>query len=113
MREIHVDEITKAVKELFMKANYELPEDVQKAFEEALQKEESPAGKEVLKLILLNSEVAKKERVAYCQDTGVAVVFVQIGQDVRVVGGDINKAIEEGVRQAYNCLLYTSPSPRD
>jgi len=101
MREVHVDEITKAVKELFLKANYELPEDVEKAFKEALKKEESEAGKEVLNLILLNAEVAKKERVAYCQDTGVAVVFVQLGQDVRVVGGDINKAIEEGVRQAY------------
>jgi len=101
MREIHVDQITEAVKQLFMKANYELPQDVENAFKKALEKEESPAGKEVLKLILQNAEVAKKERVAYCQDTGVAVVFVQIGQDVRVVGGDLNKAIEEGVRRAY------------
>ena len=101
MREIHIDQITEAVKELFLKANYELPEDVEKAFEEALKREESEAGKEVLNLILLNAEVAKRERAAYCQDTGVAVVFVQLGQDVRIVGGDINKAIEEGVRRAY------------
>ena len=61
MREVHVDEITKAVKELFLKANYELPEDVEKAFKEALKKEESEAGKEVLNLILLNAEVAKRK----------------------------------------------------
>jgi fumarate hydratase subunit alpha len=101
MRKIHVDEITRAVKELFLKANYEIPPDVEKAFKKALEEETSELGKEVLNLLLENSKTAKEERVAYCQDTGVAVVFVQIGQDVQIVGGDLNKAIEKGVRQAY------------
>ncbi len=101
MREVRYEDIVKAVKDIAIKANYELPEDVAYAFSKALEKEESELGREVIKQILLNAEVAKKEGMAYCQDTGVAVVFVDIGQDVRVVGGYIGDAITEGVRKAY------------
>lgn len=101
MREVHCDEIIKAVKEIAIKANYELPEDVVYAFQSALEKEESQIGKEVLRQILLNAQAAKEEQMAYCQDTGVAVVFVEIGQDVHIVGGSLIDAINEGIRQAY------------
>ncbi len=101
MREVHYEDIVQAVKEIAIRANYELPEDVVYAFQRALEKEESELGKEVLRQILLNAQAAKQEGMAYCQDTGVAVVFVELGQDVRVVGGPLEKAIEEGVRRAY------------
>jgi fumarate hydratase subunit alpha len=101
MREVHCDKIIKAVKEIAIKANYELPQDVVYAFQSAVEKEESPIGKEVLKQILLNAQTSKEEQMAYCQDTGVAVLFVEIGQDVHVVGGSLVDALNEGVRQAY------------
>jgi fumarate hydratase subunit alpha len=90
-----------AVKEIALRANYKLPKDVVHAFQQALEREESELGREVLRQILLNAEAAEKEEMAYCQDTGVAVVFVEIGQDVRIVGGSLRDAIEEGVRRAY------------
>ncbi|WP_340689926.1 fumarate hydratase [Hydrogenobacter thermophilus] len=101
MREVYCDEIIKAVKEIAIKANYELPEDVVYAFQSALEKEESQIGKEVLRQILLNAQAAKEEQMAYCQDTGVAVIFVEVGQDVHIVGGSLIDAINEGIRQAY------------
>ena len=101
MREVRYEDIVRAVKEIAIKANYELPEDVVYAFESALEREESELGREVIRQILLNAQTAKEEGMAYCQDTGVAVVFVDIGQDVHVVGGYIGDAITEGVRQAY------------
>jgi len=101
MREVHYEDIVKAVKEIAIKANYELPEDVVLAFRGALEREESELGREVLRQILLNAEEAKREGMAYCQDTGVAVVFVEIGQEVHIMGGYLIDAINEGVRQAY------------
>jgi fumarate hydratase subunit alpha len=100
-REIEYEKIVEAVKEIALRANYKLPKDVVHAFQQALEREESELGREVLRQILLNAEAAEKEEMAYCQDTGVAVVFVEIGQDVRVVGGSLRDAIEEGVRRAY------------
>lgn len=100
-REIEYEKIVEAVKEIALRANYKLPRDVVHAFQQALEREESELGREVLRQILLNAEAAEKEEMAYCQDTGVAVVFVEIGQDVRVVGGSLRDAIEEGVRWAY------------
>jgi len=100
-REIEYEKIVEAVKEIALRANYKLPKDVVFAFQQALEREESEVGREVLRQILLNAEAAEKEEMAYCQDTGVAVVFVEIGQDVCVVGGSLRDAIEEGVRQAY------------
>ncbi|MFN3598418.1 MAG: fumarate hydratase [Aquificaceae bacterium] len=101
MREIHYDQIVEAVKEIAIKANYELPEDVELAYQSALRKEESELGREVLQQILLNIKAAREEQMAYCQDTGVAVVFVDIGQEVHVVGGYLEDAINEGIRRAY------------
>jgi fumarate hydratase subunit alpha len=100
-REIEYEKIVGVVKEIALRANYKLPRDVVHAFQQALEREESELGREVLRQILLNAEAAEKEEMAYCQDTGVAVVFVEIGQDVRVVGGSLRDAIEEGVRRAY------------
>lgn len=101
MREINVEEITKTVEKLAIEANYYLPQDVKKALEEAVDNEESPLAKEILADILKNGEIARTNNVPICQDTGLAVVFLELGQDVRLVGGDLNEAIDEGVRRGY------------
>jgi fumarate hydratase subunit alpha len=101
MREIDVKKITEVVEELCIKANYSIPADVKKSMEAAAQKEDSPLGKEILRDILDNAEIAEKMQIPICQDTGFAVVFIDIGQDVRFVGGDLNGAIDEGVRRGY------------
>jgi fumarate hydratase subunit alpha len=101
MREVSAAEITKAVKGLFIDANINLGEDVLAAFHRALETEESPTGKEVLHELIENARVAEEEGVAICQDTGLAVVFVELGQDVHVAGGDLIEAINQGVRQGY------------
>jgi fumarate hydratase subunit alpha len=101
MRGINVIKITKTVEELCIDANYNLPDDVKKALEEAVCKEESPLGREILLDILRNAEIASKKRVPLCQDTGLAVIFLELGQDVRLVGGDLYEAINEGVRRGY------------
>ncbi len=101
MREVLYEDIVEAVKRIATKANYELPEDVELAYQTALKREESELGREVLQQILLNIRAAREEQMAYCQDTGVAVVFVELGQDVHVVGGSLEDAINEGVRRAY------------
>ncbi|MBN6188823.1 fumarate hydratase [Aneurinibacillus sp. BA2021] len=101
MRELHVKEITAAVKRLCMEANYELGGDVVKAFQTAAQKEESPVGKGVLDQLLANAEIAAAERVPMCQDTGMAIFFVELGQDCRITGGRLYDAINEGIRQGY------------
>jgi fumarate hydratase subunit alpha len=101
MREVSAAEITQAVKGLFIDANIDLGEDVLTAFRKALETEESPTGKEVLNELIENARIAKEEGVAICQDTGLAVVFVELGQDVHVTGGDLIEAINQGVRQGY------------
>jgi fumarate hydratase subunit alpha len=101
MREVHVEEITKAVKELSVRSNTELGEDVLNAFKSALEKEESPAGRDILKRLIENADIACTEQIPMCQDTGLAVVFVELGQDVHLTGGSLKDAIEEGVRQGY------------
>ncbi|MCL1804699.1 MAG: fumarate hydratase [Clostridiales bacterium] len=101
MREINVSEITDVVTKLCIDANYYLPEDVRKALEGAMEKEESELGKEILGDILKNAEIARANQVPICQDTGLAVFFVELGQDVSVVGGDFNEAFDEGVRRGY------------
>jgi len=100
LREIHVNEIIDKVKDLVMDSEYKLPEDFIQAIKIAKEKEESPLGKEILDEILKNAEVAEKEQVAYCQDTGYPVFFVEVGQDVKIVGGSLREAINEGVRRA-------------
>lgn len=101
MKTVHVDDITKAVKQMAMDAAYYLPEDVKKALEDARQKEEWPLAQNILDIILKNGEIARTEQVAYCQDTGMAVVFVDVGQEVVIEGGFIEDAINEGIRQGY------------
>jgi fumarate hydratase subunit alpha len=101
MRRINAKRITATVKKLFIEANTALGEDMVSALRYALQQEESPIGKQVLEKILQNADIACREAMPICQDTGLAVLFVEMGQDVRIVGGDLRAAIEEGVRQAY------------
>ena len=101
MREVHVEEITKTVRDLFIDANINLGEDVLEALEQALEMEESPIGKEILKELIENARVAREEEMPICQDTGLAVVFLELGQEVHLVGGDLIEAINEGVRQGY------------
>ncbi len=101
MKTIQVETIINAVKELCIKANYDLPEDIYKELKEGIGKEESPVGKDILKDICYNADIAKEEQVPICQDTGTAVVFIKLGQEVRIEGGLLSEAIHEGVRQGY------------
>jgi fumarate hydratase subunit alpha len=101
MREIDVKEITRTVSRLFQEACHYLPEDVLNALKQARQAEESPIGREVLDSILKNAEISAREQIPLCQDTGDAVVFLELGQDAHIVGGDLYSAINEGVRHGY------------
>jgi fumarate hydratase subunit alpha len=101
MRQIEVAEVTRAVKEAVIAANYEAGADLLAALERGLQEEESPSGKESFRQLLENARIALQERIPMCQDCGLAVIFVEVGQDVHLVGGDLEAAIQEGVRQGY------------
>ncbi len=101
MREIDVKWVTEKVRDLCMEANTDLGQDVLQAFDRAIEREESPVAIEILKELKENARIAKEEKVAMCQDTGFAVVFLEMGQDVRLIGGSLNEAIHEGVRQGY------------
>lgn len=101
MKEVSVGEIIKVVRDLFIDANINLGDDVLMAFNKALEVEESPTGKEIINELIENARIAKDEGIAICQDTGLAVVFIELGQDVHLVGGDLAEAINEGVRQGY------------
>ncbi|MFB0520922.1 MAG: fumarate hydratase [Desulfatiglandales bacterium] len=101
MREISTQEIIKVVRDLSIDANYNLGDDVLLAFNRALEKEDSTAAREVIKELIENARIAREENVAICQDCGLAVVFIEIGQDMHIIGGDLKEAINEGVRQGY------------
>lgn len=101
MREIRVSEITDRVAQICQEANFFLGEDVLKALEEAMERETLPIARYVLQQIKDNASIASVERVPMCQDCGVAVFFVELGQDVHITGGDINDAINEGIRRGY------------
>jgi fumarate hydratase subunit alpha len=101
MRDVHVSAISDAVKKLCMEANVSLEPDVLRAFDRALGTERSPAGRQVLQILKDNAELARTRRIPYCQDTGMVVCFVELGQDVHVTGGGLEDAINEGVRQGY------------
>ena len=101
MREIEAQNVTEAVRDLCIEANTRLPEDHLAALRRALGEEESALGREVLERLLENAEVARERCVAFCQDTGYAVFFVELGSEVRVAGGEIGEAIDEGVRRGY------------
>jgi len=101
MKDIEVNTIIEAVRKLCMDANYYLNNDIKKAMETALAAEQSPIGTEVLEKLLLNAELAARKKAAICQDTGMAVVFVTMGQEVHIAGGALSDAINEGVRRGY------------
>lgn len=101
MREISADTVTGAVAGLFKQAGYELSDDVLAALKEARRKEISESGREVLDTILENASIAATEGIPLCQDCGVAVVFLEVGQDLHVTGGNLYQAVNEGVRKAY------------
>src|SRR5918997_244100 len=101
MREIEAQKVTEAVRDLCIEANTRLPEDHLAALRRALDEEESPLGREVLERLLENAEVARERCIAFCQDTGYAVFFVELGSEIRISGGDIGSAIDEGVRRGY------------
>ncbi|MGN1318852.1 MAG: fumarate hydratase [Lachnospirales bacterium] len=101
MREIDVSLITNEIKKLCISANCNLNCDVYDALKKACEKESSPVGKNILSQIIDNAELACQKQKPICQDTGMAVIFVEIGQDVHLVGGNITDAINEGVRQGY------------
>ena len=101
MREIQATEITKTVAQLCQDANFYLGEDVIAAIKRGIDTDRSDVAKEVLEQLLKNAEIAASERIPLCQDTGLAVIFLELGQEVHVAGGDLYKAIEQGVRQGY------------
>ena len=101
MREIQVQSVTEAVKKLCIDANHELSRDMEDAITGAGDKEESELGKKIFAQLKENLDIARNDRIPICQDTGMAVVFVKIGQDVHFEGGDLTAAINEGVRQGY------------
>lgn len=100
MRVIPADQVTEAIRELSITANYDLPEDVLETLKKGRDTEESPVGREILDQILENAEIAASERVPLCQDTGFAAIFIEMGNDV-FIEGDLNAAVDEGVRQGY------------
>lgn len=101
MKTINVNEIIKTVKELSIEANYYLPNDVKEAIEKAEKNEKWPIANNILNKILENSQIASAEKMPICQDTGMACVFIDIGQDVHITGESLEEAINEGVRQGY------------
>jgi len=101
VRDIHGGQITETVARLCIEACYKLPEDVIKAVHKALAVEASPVGQEVLKQILENADIARQGEFPLCQDTGYTVIFLEVGQDAHIVGGDLNECIAEGVRRGY------------
>ena len=101
MRTVHVSEITRNIKEMCIEANYTLSEDMRRVFSEAAEREQSPIGKKVFGQLAENLEIAENDRIPICQDTGMAVVFLKIGQDVHFSGGDLEEAVNEGVREGY------------
>ena len=121
MREVQAAEITRAVRDLFIDANCNLGEDVLAAFDRAIAKDESPVAKEVIRELKENARIARDEQSPICQDTGIAVLFVEIGQDAHVVGGDLKAAINEGVRRGYGegylrksaCHPFTRANTKD
>ncbi|MEJ2738672.1 MAG: fumarate hydratase [Dehalococcoidia bacterium] len=102
MRNINAREITEAVSRLSREANICLPDDVLQSLESARRAEESPIGQNILDQILENARLAEQQQMPLCQDCGTAVVFLEIGQDVHISGGDLYTAVNEGVRQGYD-----------
>ena len=101
MRDVNVSEITKNIKEMCIEANHYLSKDMDTAMKQAEQDEKSPLGKQVLNQLNENLSIAASDMIPICQDTGMAVIFINVGQEVHFTGGDITDAINEGVREGY------------
>ena len=101
MRTVQTEQIIEAVKNAFLKANFEIGQDIISCIEKCRSEEISPLGRDILSDILANDEIARTEHIAACQDTGMAVVFAYVGQDVHIEGCSFKDAVEEGVRRAY------------
>ena len=101
MKIVHVNQIAEKIENLCMEANYYLNEDILTGLHKGLALEESETGKDVLSKLIENAEIAKSDQVAICQDTGMTVVFIEIGQEVYIDGGSLKEAIHEGVRRGY------------
>ena len=101
IRILDIGEITKNIKEMCIEANYFLSEDMKNVFQKAKEKEQSPIGKQILNQLDENLSIAEKDNIPICQDTGMAVVFITVGQDVHLTGGNLTDAVNEGVRQGY------------
>ncbi len=110
MREISADAITDAVAKLAVEACCNLPKEMKNVISKARQEEPSPVGRDILEQLERNAEIAEKEQVPICQDTGLAVVFADIGQDVHIVGGDFTEAVNKGIHKGYvdGCLRKSS-----
>lgn len=101
MREVSVSEITKNIREMCIEANHFLSLDMKRVFDEAVSREESPLGKQILNQLEENLRIAGEDMIPICQDTGMAVVFLKAGQEVHFTGGSLTEAVNEGVRQGY------------
>lgn len=102
MKEIHFNQIVESVKKLCIDANYYLPQDVKNEIKEAALSETWPMAKDILEKILINVDISKEESVPMCQDTGMACVFIELGQEIHITGGTLEDAINEGVRKGYS-----------
>ncbi|TFH37028.1 MAG: fumarate hydratase [Dehalococcoidia bacterium] len=101
MREVDVSVLTQIISTLFQDACHKLPDDVVAALRNAREREESPYSRDILEKLLENAELGPREMIPVCQDTGLAVIFIELGQDVHLVGGDLRDAVNEGVRRGY------------
>lgn len=101
MREIHCEQIKAAVKVCVLKANIELPGDILTALQDSIARETSPRSRGILEILIDNARMAVQQKMAICQDTGLVAVTIAMGQDVHVVGGDINEAVNAGIREGY------------
>ncbi|MBC8569798.1 fumarate hydratase [Zongyangia hominis] len=117
MREIHVRQIADAIKDLCIEANNILPDDIESCMRSSYEEEDFPLAKQVLGDLIVNFQTAREQGIPICQDTGMAVVFVKLGQDVHIVGGDYEAAIHQGVREGYlegnlRCSVVDDPLRR-
>lgn len=101
VRTIQVSQLTEQIKEMCIEANHMLSQDMREILEEAKEREEAPLGKQILCQLQENLRIAKEDQIPICQDTGMAVIFLEIGQDVHFEGGNLEEAVNEGVRQGY------------
>ena len=101
MREVNVKDISDALRDLAIESNCVLGDHEVEYFKQMLEVEESPTGKEIFGLMLENARISREEQIPICQDTGMAVVFLEVGQDVHLVGGDLEEAVHDGIRRGY------------